>query len=65
MIRIGLGTDDFYMNGDLMEESGDTAQNNVVCEVPEAWYEANKDSLPAHYKMINDGDDVKIINCKY
>lgn len=61
-MKIAINRDDFYEMPELMNEAGATYTDNIICDVSDEWYEANKDKLPPKYEVIEDGKDLIIKN---
>tara|TARA_R110000772_G_scaffold85697_1_gene179927 strand:- start:1876 stop:2070 length:195 start_codon:yes stop_codon:yes gene_type:complete len=61
-MKIALKRDDYYQSIELMEAVGDNYSDNVICDVNDEWYEANKDKLPPKFEVIEDGNDLIIKN---
>lgn len=59
-MKIAINRDDFYSCEELMNESGANYSDNVICQVPDQWYEENKDKIPRTYLVTESGENLII-----
>ena len=57
-------SDIYYENPQGIIDEGDgTEQIYAKITASDTWYTTNSASLPAHQLLVQDGDDVKAIDC--